>query len=66
MKDYYNVEDVREITKASKNLSYKIIRKLRMKFQDEYPDSITIRGKIPAWYFEKIMMNKEVKKRWVK
>ena len=58
MKDYYNAKDIQKITECSKSKSYEILRQLREKFENEYPDSITIQGKIPIWYFEKIMMNK--------
>lgn len=61
MKDYYNVQDIQQITGASQSLAYEIIRKLRKSFQKKYPESISIQGKIPIWYFEKIMMNKEGK-----
>lgn len=59
MKNYYNAKDVQAITGCSKSLAYEIIAKLRKKFSDEYPDVITIQGKIPIWYFEKNMMNKK-------
>lgn len=59
MKEYYDVKDIQKITECSKSLAYDIIRKLREKFSQEYPEAITIQGKIPIWYFEKIMMNKE-------
>ena len=59
MNDYYTVKDIQNITGSSQSLSYEIIRKLRTKFEKEYPDAITIQGKIPIWYFEKKMMNKK-------
>lgn len=59
MKSYYNAKDVQTITGCSKSLAYDIIRKLRKSFEKKYPESISIQGKIPIWYFEKIMMNKE-------
>lgn len=59
MKDYYNAKDVQQITGASQNLAYSIIRRLRESFKKRYPDSIDIQGKIPIWYFEEIMMNKK-------
>lgn len=58
IKDYYNAKDIQKITDCSKSLAYEIIRKLREKFEKEYPDVITIQGKIPIWYFEKSMKNK--------
>ena len=57
--DYYSVKDVMEVTGASQTLAYEIIRKLRSTFTKEYPDAITIQGRIPKWYFEKIMKNKK-------
>ena len=59
MKDYYNAKDVQAITGCSKSLAYQIIRKLKEKFQKEYPESIPILGKIPIWYFEEKMANKK-------
>ncbi len=53
---YYTVRDVMEITGASQNLSYEIIRKLRKSFQKKYPESISLQGKIPKWYFDETMM----------
>lgn len=61
MKDYYNVKDVQQITCTSLSLSYEIIRKLKDMFEKEYPEAITIQGKIPKWYFEEKMMNKKMK-----
>lgn len=57
--DYYTAKDVMEVTGAGKSLSYEIIRKLRDSFHEEYPDAITIQGRIPKWYFEKTMKNKK-------
>ena len=59
MKDYYNAKDIQKVVECSQSLAYEIIRKLKEKFKKEYPDAITIEGKIPIWYFEKIMMNKK-------
>lgn len=59
MKDYYNAKDIQQITGSSQSLAYKIIRELRESFERKFPDAITIQGKIPIWYFEKIMMNKK-------
>ena len=58
VKDYYNVKDVMAITGAKESKCYNIIRELNDKFFKEYPESIPIRGLVPRWYFEKIMMNK--------
>ena len=56
--DYYTCKDIQKITGAGKSLAYEIIRKLRQAFEKEYPEAITIQGKIPKWYFEKKMHNK--------
>ena len=58
-KDYYNVEDVMEITRCKKTWCYETIKKLRNSFLDEYKDSIVPQGKIPVWYFEERMKNKK-------
>ena len=63
MKDYYNVKDIQQITECSQSMAYSIIQQLRERFSKEYPEAITIQGKIPIWYFnEKILCrkNKEV------
>lgn len=59
MKSYYNAKDIETIVGCSKSKAYEIIKRLREKFENDYPDAISIQGKIPIWYFEKIMMNKE-------
>jgi len=59
MKDYYNAKDVMQITGASQNLAYSIIRRLRESFSKKYPNAILIQAKIPIWYFEEVMMNKK-------
>ncbi len=60
-KDYYTVKEIKKITGASQSLCYTVIRKLRESFSKEYPEAITIQGKIPKWYFEEKMMNKKGK-----
>lgn len=59
MKEYYNAKDIQIIVECSQAMAYKIIRQLQSKFYDEYPEAIPIQGKIPIWYFEKIMKNKK-------
>lgn len=59
MKEYYNAKDIQKITDCSQSLAYEIIRKLRAKFEKEYPEAIPIQGKIPIWYFEEKMMCKK-------
>lgn len=56
--DYYSVKEIRKITGASQSFCYTVIRKLRESFANEYPEAITIQGRIPKWYFEEKMMNK--------
>lgn len=55
MKEYYNAKDIQKITECSVSLAYEIIRKLQKKYKMEFPESITIQGKIPIWYFNKTM-----------
>lgn len=62
MKEYYNANDIKEITECSKSLAYEIIRKLQEKYEKEFPESITIQGKIPIWYFNEKMGLKGIKK----
>lgn len=57
--DYYKVKDIMEKTGCSKSYSYELLKKLKELFEKEYPDSITISGKIPKWYFEEKMINKK-------
>ena len=59
MKDYYNAKDIETITGCKKSMAYTIIRKLKEKFTNDYPEAIQIQGKIPIWYFEEKMMNKK-------
>jgi hypothetical protein len=61
MKEFYNAKDIQKITECSQTKAYDIIRLLRARFEKEYPEAITIQGKIPIWYFnEKILCKKEV------
>lgn len=62
MKEFYNANDVQKITECSKSMAYEIIRRLKKDFEREYPEALTIQGKIPIWYFEKrmVLKNKEV------
>lgn len=57
--DYYNVEDIINKTGCSKSFSYDIIRKLQESFIKDFPNSITIQGRIPIWYFEEKLHNKK-------
>ena len=62
MKDYYNANDIKEVVSCCKSKAYEILNELIKRFSKEYPNSITIKGRIPIWYFEEIMMNKRVDK----
>lgn len=57
--DYYSAKDIQRITGCKQTYSYDLIKKLKKKFKQEYPDVITIQGKIPKWYFEEKMKNKK-------
>ena len=60
MKEYYNAKDIQKITDCSPSLAYNIIRRLREDFEREYPNVITIQGKIPIWYAnERLGIKKE-------
>lgn len=61
MKEYYGAKDIMQITGASQALAYRIIRKLRERFEKEFEDAITLQGKIPIWYFEEKMLCKKNK-----
>lgn len=50
MKEYYNAKDIQKLTECSQAMAYSIIRRLRGDFEKEYPNTITIQGKIPIWY----------------
>lgn len=52
---YYTVTDVMEITGTKQNKAYEIIRQLWKKYKRKYPEAIFIQGKIPKWYFDKVM-----------
>lgn len=57
--DYYNVQDVMEITGVGQNKSYEIIRELNKTFKSKFPNSVSIQGKIPKWYFDECMGQKK-------
>ena len=59
MKEFYNAKDIQKITECSQSKAYDIIRLLRSRFEKEYPEAITIRGKIPIWYFEEKILCRE-------
>lgn len=52
---YYNVEDVMDITGEGQNKCYEIIRELNKTFKIDYPDSVSIQGKILKSYFDEKM-----------
>ncbi len=55
MKSYYNAKDIQQIVGISQGKAYDIVRKLKATFEKEYPNVITIQGRIPIWYFEEKM-----------
>lgn len=57
--DYYGPKEVMELTGCKQSYAYDLIRKLQKMFERDYPDAITVRAKIPKWYFNKKMKNKE-------
>lgn len=57
--DYYRVKDVMEILDVSRSYAYKILTQLREMFVKEYPDAMTVEGRIPKWFFEKKFKNRE-------
>lgn len=57
--EYYNVTQVMEITGVKENKAYQIIRELNKTFKRKFPDSISIQGKIPKWFFDECMGQKK-------
>lgn len=57
--DYYRVKDVMEILDVSRSYAYKILTQLKEMFVKEYPDAMTVEGRIPKWFFEKKFKNRE-------
>lgn len=57
--DYYTVSDIMKITGFKKSYSYKLLQDLIKKFKEEYPDSIVLEARVPKWYFEKKLKNRE-------
>lgn len=57
--DYYRAKDVMEILDVSRSYAYKILTQLREMFVKEYPDAMTVEGRIPKWFFEKKFKNRE-------
>lgn len=57
--DYYTVNDIMQITGFKKSYSYKLLQELIALFKEEYPDSICLEARIPRWYFEKKLKNRE-------
>lgn len=57
--DYYGAINIQEITGCKKSYAYDLIRKLQNSFKEDYPDGITIQGRIPIWYFEEKMLNRK-------
>ncbi|MCI9279944.1 MAG: transcriptional regulator [Bacilli bacterium] len=44
---YYNFEDIIELTGCSQSKAYEIIRKQNEQYKKKYPESISIRGRVP-------------------
>ena len=57
--DYYTVSDIMRITGFKKSFCYKLLEDLIASFKKEYPDSICLEARIPIWYFEKKLKNRE-------
>ncbi len=57
--DYYNVNDIQKITGEGQGKCYEIIRELNKAFKSKYPESVSIQGKIPKWFFQETMRNKK-------
>lgn len=58
MKEFYKAEDIQKVIDCSKAKAYQVLQELNKKFEKEYPEAITIKGRIPIWYFEKKMLMK--------
>ena len=52
---YYTVADVMNITGEGINKCYQIIRELNLQFKKDYPQSVSIQGKILKKYFDEKM-----------
>ena len=52
---YYNANDIVEITGVGKNKAYEIIRELQKQFKKQFPNSVSIQGKIATWYIDETM-----------
>ena len=51
MREYYSVEEIKEILGVSRSMAYKVIKQMN----DELTDKgyLTVSGKVPRKYFEK-------------
>lgn len=56
---FYSPKEIEEITGYKYGKCCDLIRNLNKKLAKEYPGTITLRGRVPAWYFEKKVMLKE-------
>jgi len=61
MKEFYGVEDIKKLIECSQSKAYDIIRQLRDSFKKDYPNAVTIQGKIPIWYFEEKVLCRTTK-----
>lgn len=57
--DYYTYKEIMEITGCGRSYAYKLISELLKMFKEEYPDAVTIGSKVPVWFAEKKLRNKE-------
>lgn len=58
MREFYGADDIKEIIGCSIAKAYKLIRELIEDFKREYPNTKTIQGRIPIWFFEERVLGK--------
>lgn len=51
MKEFYDANDIQVITGVKMSKAYEIIRSLNERFKKEFKGALTIKGKVPIWYF---------------
>lgn len=57
--EFYDSKEIIKITGLKKSASYKLIEELNTRLKREYPGTVIIKAKVPKWYFEKKLLNKE-------
>lgn len=57
--EFYDSKEIIKITGLGKSASYKLIEELNTRLKREYPGTVIIKAKVPKWYFEKKLLNKE-------